>query len=149
MLERMRQATPDVERAPEPSPAVPRRRPGDERRALLAVGQAKLTVGAVSDPYEREADQVADRVMKIIQRMASGPPPVADVADHRCVASCVHRHAGHQHAGQEQSAAEVGADGGDLSQELTARIRRSYWPPRRWPSPRCLPGGSPGCRAVR
>ena len=73
--------------APEASPAAPRRQAERRRRAVLAVAQAKLTVGAVSDPYEREADHVADRVMKIVQRMATQPdsdgrrhrPPVRGV----------------------------------------------------------------------
>ncbi len=43
--------------------------------AFLALGlQRKLAVGAVDDPLEREADQVADRVMRSVDRSDSTTP---------------------------------------------------------------------------
>ena len=121
MFERVRQTAPEPEGAPATSKAVSGpsadARVSEARRAVLAVGQAKLTVGAVSDPYEREADRVADRVMQVVQRMGRGGAPGVDVAQ-RCVRSSVRRHAGHQHT-------EVGHDGGDLSEDLTSRIQRA------------------------
>lgn len=67
-----RQAAPPSAGAPSASVA------GRARRALGnhatgAVLQAKLTVGAVDDPLEREANHVADRVM----RMPASPAPLA------------------------------------------------------------------------
>ncbi|SCX79827.1 DUF4157 domain-containing protein [Nitrosospira sp. Nsp13] len=38
--------------------------------------QAKLSVGAVNDHYEREADRIADRVVQGVPLPASSPPPV-------------------------------------------------------------------------
>lgn len=44
------------------------RRPGASAISLdAAVAQAKLTVGPVADPYEREADDVADRVVESLE----------------------------------------------------------------------------------
>ncbi len=53
-----------------------------ERNALLRLVQAKLAVGPVGDRYEREADEVADRVTAVIQRMSS-PGAVVERGRHR------------------------------------------------------------------
>lgn len=92
--------------------------PDVERRALISVAQAKLTVGAVSDPFEREADRVADRVMAIVQRLGTQPMPAAEVDTAIQPATRIRRHVGHHHA-------EVGVDGGDLSAEMSSRIQRT------------------------
>ncbi len=90
-----------------------------ERRALLRLAQAKLTVGAAGDKFEREADQVADRVMAVIQRLSAGAPSahVVDVNSHRCGPACVHRHGGH--------GPEVGPDGGHLDDSLSTRVMQA------------------------
>ena len=67
--------------------------------------QPKLEVGAADDPYEREADETADAVMKKVAPGASdfAPPPMGRVARQ----------------------AEVGADGGAISTDLERSISSS------------------------
>ena len=77
MQERVRRVAQAVADRSGPADDAQRR----ERIALLRLAQAKLSVGAAGDRYEREADAVADRVTAVIQRLSSGAlaPPVADV----------------------------------------------------------------------
>ena len=45
---------------------VLQRKPEEEKKDIHKAGiQAKLTVGAPDDPYEKEADEVADKVMRM------------------------------------------------------------------------------------
>lgn len=123
----------------------------NDQRSVLAISQAKLKVGAVCDPMEQQADQVADRVMAILQRTRRDDQPepepqpefehehedeherpAGDRASeliaslrrsptrsrHQCGPGCVQRHAGHDHS-------EIGADGGELSDDLTSMLQRS------------------------
>lgn len=80
--------------AREPVQAPTRSEPSQSslQRAVLGVAQAKLTVGSVDDPLEREADRVADRVVALIRRSATGS---ARVDGHQCGPMCLHRHPGH------------------------------------------------------
>ena len=50
--------------------------PADEWTALNQPLQAQLAIGSIDDPYEREADRIADQVMRmsVPQRSASGSP---------------------------------------------------------------------------
>ncbi len=81
-------------RRPRPSTkAAPQARSGSEQHllalqasvgnqavvAMLGNAQTKLRVGAADDPYEREADQVAQRVVAAIRSGQAGP--VSDEAD--------------------------------------------------------------------
>src|SRR6266508_1170594 len=102
-----------------PRPSIDERSRDGERWALLRLAQAKLTVGASGDQYEREADHVADRVMAVIQRLSTStaPAPVVDVNSHRCGPACVHRHSGH--------GPEVGPDGGHLDDPLSTRVMQA------------------------
>ncbi len=120
MQERVERRAPAVADAPERDVRAERR----ERSAMLRVVQAKLEVGPAGDRYEREADQMADRVMAAIQRMsAPAPSRVVDDLAHRCGPGCVHRHAGHDH--EDRAGPEIGAEGGELGTDLTGRLRQS------------------------
>ena len=82
--------------------------------------QAKLTVGAANDPFEREADRVADSVMRALGRAgAAADVPAGDGLDPMSIS----RHAGH--AGHDHGPPEVGFAGGSISDELSTRIRSS------------------------
>jgi hypothetical protein len=78
---------------------------------LLSRAQAKLQVGAADDPYEREADSVAQRVLAVIRSGSSSGP--ADDADQMSAApaASVHR------------MAVVGAEGGDLDSSTESALR--------------------------
>ena len=119
----------------------PRRRRTERQRAHRPVRltQAKLTVGAAGDRYEREADPVADRVMAVIQRLsrAPGPAPVPTSTSHRCGPACVHRHAGHA---ATPTVRGRGDEGGDLDAHLTSRVRQASGGARRWPPGAALDG---------
>lgn len=108
-------ARPTAQVRPARAVAVPAR--------AVAVGgvQARLTVGAVADPYEREADRMADHVVKLLRRMPAAGAEGGDgeagdhagdqagasriqrrssasaPASHRCGPGCVQRHSGHHH----------------------------------------------------
>jgi hypothetical protein len=90
------------------------------RQRPPAIIQAKLTVGAANDPFEREADRVADSVMRVLGRAgAAANMPATDGLD----PTSISRHAGH--AGHDHGPAEVGFAGGSISDELSTRIRSS------------------------
>src|SRR5678815_4132335 len=115
MQERVLRQTKPVVEAPQRDARAKQR----ERYAMLRLVQAKLAVGPAGDHYEREADQVADRVTAVIQRMsAPSPVPAAQALSHRCGPGCLHRHAGHDH----DEHPEIGAEGGELGSDLTARL---------------------------
>jgi hypothetical protein len=114
-------------------PAENRNRPiGNQavlRRKCAACGeeeqrriQPRLDIGPVDDPLEREADQIADRVM----RMADGPPRVTAGAPRlsRACAAC-EREADSDPAPAERAAAAVGRGGAPLSPAL-----RKFFEPR-------------------
>jgi hypothetical protein len=118
--------------------------PARVRRQSAPVVQAKMRVGAVSDPLERQADRIANEVTAIVRRMSRREPVHAPEADesttrirravrpvvarapigHRCGPGCVQRHPGH-HGHEHEHSPEVGTAGGELGSELTTRIRRS------------------------
>ena len=62
-----------------PSTPVPQRVP--PRPVRLPGVRARLTVGAVADPFEREADRMADHVMSVLRRMPLDPAGHHDEAD--------------------------------------------------------------------
>ena len=120
MQERVRRQATPVAEAPQRDARTERQ----ERYAMMRLVQAKMAVGPAGDRYEREADQVADRVMAVIQRMsAPSPRPVVDAVSHRCGPGCLHRHAGHHHG--DHTHPEIGAEGGELSADLTGRLRQA------------------------
>ena len=94
MREQVQRSTSSKKTAPRPR--FDQRGSDGERWALLRLAQAKLTVGAAGDHYEREADQVADRVMAVIQRLSAGPRrlPSSTSTPTECGPACVHRHGG-------------------------------------------------------
>jgi hypothetical protein len=101
----------------EPARDVVRRR--TSRKPGTPVTQATLQVGPVDDPYEREADAVADAVMR---HFTSGPSAVqidagapAQVA--RTSISKIARSAG--------PSAAAGAEGGELEAPIESRIQRA------------------------
>jgi hypothetical protein len=81
---------------------------GERRRAVV---QAKLSVGPANDPYEKEADAVAARVVRSLRAQRSTEVP----ATTQPVASRVQRAA---------TKSDIGVDGGDLDAS-TERIMRS------------------------
>lgn len=89
--------------------------------------QTKLTVGAVGDPYEREADRVADHVMALIQRM-----PAA--ARHECGPDCAHDDDGGRLRRSPGAALHTCAPGCD--HDTPRRVRRAPAPAAH----RCGPG---------
>src|SRR5437879_4536235 len=74
---------------------------------------AKLTVGAVSDPAEREADRIASEVLRQID--AGAGAAVAELPAEG-VARQVRRKA---------APGPVGPEGGDVTDDIAARIERS------------------------
>ena len=65
--------------------ASARTRPAFGNQALLRRLQPKLTVGAVDDPLEREADRVADQVMRMPE---PGPGPTVSASAPRVSRKC-------------------------------------------------------------
>lgn len=82
---------------------------------LLAAGQAKLEVGPADDPYEHEADQVARQVVDALQRHRS-----ASVHDDE--APGLSRQVEVSRKVAVSRRAEVGLDGGQLSEDTEAAI---------------------------
>lgn len=83
--------------------------------------QRKLTVGAANDPLEREADRIADEVMRTLGRGGGDAAVFAGSSSTR-----ITRHAGHDHHRDERHAhPEVGMAGGDISPALAGEIARS------------------------
>lgn len=105
------------ERQQQQQPAAPlmdlQRRAGNSTVvALLAAGQAKLQVGAADDPYEREADAVARRVVAALH---SGVDRREAFDEELGAGPAVSRI-------QRRAAPEVGAAGGELSGDTEAAI---------------------------
>lgn len=87
--------------------------------ALLVAAQPKLTVGAADDPYEREADSIADEV---VARLRSSAPPIesceeGETRDRRSILSRLQRR-----ASPSAELPEVGWTGGDLDSGAEAQI---------------------------
>src|SRR3954452_22465448 len=61
---------PPIARSKGTGPAAPR------AAGRAAVAQAKLAVGPVNDRHEREAERVADSVVRAAPLPAASPPPV-------------------------------------------------------------------------
>jgi hypothetical protein len=85
-----------------------------------AIVQTKLAVGAANDPYEREADAVAARVVRSLRSQATSPEQAATQADPQAdpgdTAGRINR---------VQRRAVVGAQGGDLDEDTTQMLRAS------------------------
>lgn len=110
--------SPLVAPAPERGPA-----PSAPTTARLLV-QAKLTVGAADDPFERDADRVAGQVVRAIRRQPAPPAPSthehADHGDHdhghgdhahgTCGSGC--GHASHQRLRIDRHVADARCGGG-------------------------------------
>ena len=92
--------------------------------------QTKLTVGAAGDPYEREADRIADHVMALIQRMPAEPRQ-----PHRCGPDCAHDDAGRVRRAPG-AARHTCAPG--CGHDATARVRRSVAPTAHRCGPVCV-----------
>jgi hypothetical protein len=116
--------TPRVTRAvtspqsPHPVHALQRR--AGNRAVVAALGgplQAKLTVGAAHDPYEAEADAVAGEVLRTLDAGVSplGAPSASLHANEEEGGPHIHRIAA--------ADAEVGLDGGTVSESVESRIR--------------------------
>lgn len=116
-----------------PAPALLRRRRAGQRPSLV---QTKLQVGAAGDPYEIEADRIAEQV---VRALASGPDggsrsgagrvqPIgdwgsADIAD---ASGPVRRASTPPSIARIQRASHaVGAEGGALDDQTSSRIRSS------------------------
>lgn len=81
--------------------------------ALLARGQAKLTVGAADDPHEREADAVASQVLaRLAERAPAVPAGTGEPGEvvARRVSRCRH------------PAGRIGPEGGGLDRDTEAAI---------------------------
>jgi hypothetical protein len=106
---------------------------------LLQLVQPKLTVGAADDHYEREADSMADAV---VRRLSSGVPDVDEEVSaddgavltrvrraftpsapevHRCTSACAHGPRIRRSPDQQVAEPTVGLDGGTTDDE-TSRI---------------------------
>jgi hypothetical protein len=83
--------------------------PRTRRRVVV---QRKLTVGAVDDPAEREADRMADEVLSAVRSTDVVSPQMAESTR---IARSVRR----------SVRAGTGFKGGDLDSEMTNRIRSS------------------------
>jgi len=87
----------------------------NRQAALLALGQAKLEVGAADDVFEREADQMADRVVA-----ALGTPGGSGTADAAGQEQPVVQRI--QRVQRKEVGPEVGADGGPISDGVEQQI---------------------------
>jgi hypothetical protein len=77
------------------------------------VVQRKLRVGSAADPAEREADRMADHVMRVLSGVDRPAELDAAPPGRATARRAIRRHA------------DVGLDGGDLSSELERQIRRA------------------------
>lgn len=102
-----------------------------------AVVQAKLAVGPVDDPFEREADSVADRVVRRLRNGAPSDEANADGHDIEPAPANVSRVARSAHPRpvapapisrimrSANASVASGATGGELEPEIESRIQRS------------------------
>lgn len=134
-LRNKRRRPADDDRVPAEAPSLRRRSAGPTGVPTI---QAKLEVGPVDDPYEREADAVADAVMHQFAQRRSGPAAMAGVGD---ASTRITRSAGtgrHIPADEHSTAtvarvpisriarsSAAGREGGALDQSTESRIRRS------------------------
>jgi len=103
---------------PATAPAAPKTEIGGNQAALRRL-QAKLTVGAVDDPLEREADQAAAQVMRMPDRGVARPGPAAPAPpriSRKCTACGEEERARRQPAGAQR-------EGGDASAGVEAVLR--------------------------
>jgi hypothetical protein len=98
------QASPTTEQASTPAPRL--------------VVQAKLRVGAADDPYEREADRLADAVVRRLRRAGTEPAETAEQPSPLPPTTRIAR-------STASLGLEVGPAGGELGDELSGRIRRA------------------------
>jgi hypothetical protein len=121
----------DASERPTPTPEQTKSEPATAQRSSHraaqpgstlggAIVQAKLAVGAANDPYEREADAVAARVVRSLRSQVSSPEQAAAQADPQAdpgdTAGRINR---------VQRSAVVGAQGGDLDEDTTHMLRAS------------------------
>jgi len=101
---------------------------GAGNQALLRAIQRKATVSAPHDPHEREADQVADRVMRMVE------PPAVGAAPPAIQRTCAQCEAEEGHVQRQCSACEgegevaravasedAGAEGAELAVQVAGR----------------------------
>jgi hypothetical protein len=98
--------------APERAVQAP---PAPTRAPSAATIQAKLTVGAVDDRYEREADRMAVAVMRAIN--GSPPPGATDAAPTGNTAQ--------RRVQRAPAAPTIGLEGGDVDADTSSRIQRA------------------------
>jgi hypothetical protein len=89
-----------------------------------AIVQARLTVGPVDDVHEREADEVAVRVVRSLRSTETAAESDPAALIHRTTAAPPRRPAPTR-TGQLQRAAKIGADGGDLDNDTAQMLRSS------------------------
>ncbi|MFN3254099.1 MAG: DUF4157 domain-containing protein [Ilumatobacter sp.] len=87
-----------------------------------AITQAKLAVGPVDDPYEREADLVADAV---VRRFAGAAPVDAGDAEAATVASGSAPTSISRVMRSSSTSSAAGAAGGELEPSIEGRIQRA------------------------
>ena len=98
--------------APERSVQAP---PAPKREPSAATIQAKLTVGAVDDRHEREADRMAVAIMRVIN--GSPPPGATDAAPTGNTAQ--------RRVQRAPAASTIGLEGGDVDADTSSRIQRA------------------------
>lgn len=86
--------------------------------------QARLTVGAVDDPFEREADRTADQVMALLQRAPLTSPHDSPAVEATGGAASAGPLQVSRHGSPPGPPAEIGSEGGELDHHLAARVRR-------------------------
>ncbi|WP_437335446.1 eCIS core domain-containing protein [Sorangium sp. So ce394] len=116
--------------------ASPRVAPGPQfdfsRISVLPPIQRKATVSVPGDPYEREADEVADQVMRMAEPGPAGPPPGAimrtcSACEERETIQREHVSAAHTGAALDTGAALRAAERGG---EPLPRAARDFFEPR-------------------
>jgi hypothetical protein len=88
-------------------------------RGRTEIARPKLQVGPADDPFEREADRVAEQVMRLLER-GGGPVPTEGRTSLAPAATRLARSSVAVRAGLE-----VGPEGGGLNEVTSARIRRA------------------------
>lgn len=103
-----------------------RRAAGNRAAALLAIGQAKLEVGAANDVFEREADDVAERVVAALSsRSRNGAAPSEAGGEATSGGPVVQRVRQVQRkdtAGAAGSGDVIGAEGGAVGSDIEGSI---------------------------